>query len=265
MPDEEGDLTGASGEVPPSYDGPCRLLFWRHDPKDGMTVDFTLHVPGALGGHPFRAMLTGKEAGQRMRISCRRHDEVGEITSVYEGEAVLLRWSENDRTGMMARLEIDDGPDGEVGRHPFFPFNVGRSHGEPFYLRVVAVGEDERGVAPSKMKRRTPFHDMEAVKQAHIMCRDARFRAFLRANLQKFVRDDRKCGELAMMDDKPDAFPVAAIRATLEVPSLAVMNHMTDMGFMARRRWARMLDLYRDEVHHYGYAPPGELPAVVAK
>ena len=238
----------AEAQTGPLYSGSCRLLDWRHGAKTGMTVDLQLRMPGPLGEHPFKGVPDGRETGQRLKLTCSRVGMSGEMENIYAGEAVLLDWSENSRLGMMARLLLDDGPDGETGRHPFFGLQHGRVTGEPIEMIAIAISDDESEAQASGVRRRTPFYQLNEVKQSQILCRDPRFRGFLRAHLERFVKDADKRAAIAMLPDRPDGFPAAVIRAALEVETRAVMNGDTPLAAKAKRRWHRMMTLWMDEV-----------------
>jgi len=235
-------------QAPALYDGGCRLLRWRHDAADGMTVDLQLTLPGVAGSHPFRGIPTGKETGQRMQVRVSLpSDRPGIALPVHEGEVLLLAWAESDRAGMMVRLLLDDGPDGEQGRHPFFGLAIGR-RGEPLEMRAVAIAEDETVVGPSKIRERTPFHQKTEVQQSHILCREPRFQGFLLDNLDRLLRDEATRQALRGMADRPKDFADAAVRACLGVTTRSVMNQDGESAAKARLRWRKLLGLYEDAV-----------------
>lgn len=234
--------------VVPTYDGPCRLLDWKHSAKDGMTVDIAVALPGPLGGHPFRGMVAGKDHGQRfyMAATLANQADGGLPVLIHKGEALLLRWSENDRTGMMVRLLLDDGPDGISGRHPFFGLAIGRSTGESMEFVAWGVADDEKALPPSKLRQRTPFHSLTEVQQSSILCKDARFRGFLNENLMLLVPDEAIRAELRVLQDKPEVFAVAVVRAALGVRSRSIMNRNGDAAQSAIAKWRAMLMKYEE-------------------
>lgn len=241
-------LSPPSG-VPPTYDGPCRLLDWRHGARDGMTVDLRLEDTGPAGAHPFRGIGTGRESGQRFVavVSFPAASVSGGVV-VHAGETLLLRWLESDRQGMMVRFLLDDGPDGEQGRNPFFGLSVGPVRGEPLELVAWAQAEDETVVSPSSVRRPTPFHQLNEVRQSNILCRDRKFQDFVVRRLASLVPNAEQRAALAAMRDDPEQFATAVVRATLGVSSRAVMNRDGPEATRARVAWRRVLTMYDDEV-----------------
>lgn len=241
---EAHDAIGMS----PSYDGPCRLLDWSQSARFGMTVDIKLVHPGPLGGHPLRGMEWGRERGQRFRIAVsmpRQHD--GDSPPiVHAGEALLLKWSEDGANGMMARLLLDDGPDGVQGRHPFFGLSVGNTKGDPLEATLWAITENEMPISPSKVKKRTPFHQLSEVQQSGILCRQKDFQTFLTDRLSRLVTDDSRRESLVVLLDNPEQFALAAVREILGVPTRAVMNKDGTASQNARVRWHKLRDEFDD-------------------
>jgi hypothetical protein len=234
--------------LPPTYDGACRLLNWRHGAREGMTVDLQLQQPGVAGSHPFRGIPSGRERGQRFLIVVRFPSEnPGAGIVLHSGEVILDGWNESDRAGMMARFVLDDGPDGVQGRHPFFGLAIGPARGEMLDLVAYAVSEDERVVGPSKVRGRTPFHQLTEVTQSHILCGDPRFQRFLEARLERLVRDAPTREALLAMRDRPRDFADGAVRAALGVSTRAVMNGDGDAAAQARSRWRNLWAANEDE------------------
>lgn len=230
----------------PTYDGSSRLLDWKQSAKDGMIVDIAVSFPGPLGGHPFRGMSTGKENGQRFFVMAAlgKPADGGVGAMIYQGEALLMRWSENDRTGMMVRMMLDDGPDGVRGRHPFFGLDIGRLTGAQLDFVAWGVGDDERGLPASRLRKRTPFHTLTEVQQSNILCRNASFRAFLLEHLEQLVVDDTKREGLMSLRDNPEQFATAVVRSTLNVSSRSVMNQDTEAAHRAIASWRSILSRY---------------------
>lgn len=236
--------------VSPTYDGPCRLLDWKQSAKDGMTVDLRLVLPGALGGHAFRGMSTGRETGQRFSAIISFPRQVDGINQpvIHAGETLLMRWSENDRTGMMVRLMLDDGPDGVQGRHPFFGLTIGRITGEPLDIVAWGINDDESAAPSSGLRQRTPFHQLTEVQQSQVLCRDARFRAFLKDNLERLVHSAEVRQSILEMADNPEQFAAAAVRAAIGATSRAIMNRDGSSAMAARAKWRTLIAAYEDEV-----------------
>ena len=245
--------------VPAAYDGGCRLLNWRHDARDGMTVTLQLSLPGLCGSHPFRSFQSGRETGQRLLVVVRfPADGANPGVVVHSGEAVLDRWSENDRSGMMVRLVLDDGPDGVQGRHPFFGLAFGPSRGEPLELAAYAIADDESLAGGARVRRRTPFHNLPEVTQSHILCKDVRFQRFLERNLARIVRAEDEREALLGMADRGKEFADAVVRSVLGVSSRAVMNQDGEMASRARVLWKRLTDVYEDEMFVRRFGEPAE-------
>lgn len=241
---------GIPAGLPATYAAAVRLLDWGQGGRQGMYVDLRCLFPGPSGGHPFRGMSTGKERGQRFMIlvSLPRPPEGGDPPAVYSGEALLLKWSESDTSGMMVRFLLDDGPDGVRGHHPFFGYSIGRTAGEPMDLSAWGLRDDERAVGPSKLRKKVPWHQMTEVQQSQILSRDPRFRSFLMDNLPRLVPDETARAEVLSMAGKPEMFAAAAIRSALGVSSRAVMNLDTAVGLAARARWHVIMGQYDDEL-----------------
>lgn len=236
-------------EVPPLYEGGARLLDWKNTARGGMTVDFGLRDAGPMGVHPFKGMSCGKEHGQRLRLVVKpiasEGDAADEIPAIYEGEALLMRWSDDSVSGMLARLLLDGGPDGTGGTHPFEGMTAGRKEGEAVEAAVWAVADDESTQHPSHVRRRTPFYELSETKQSQILCRDARFVSFL-AERETFLVGSE-------VSPRPDADPTgfagALIKTHLGIESRAVLGHDTAAAESARRRWRILLnDYFRTEM-----------------
>jgi len=236
--------------VVPTYDGPARLLDWNHSGRGGMTVDIALSLPGPLGGHPFRGMNAGKEGGQRFYMaSTLARPTDGDAAMIHTGESLLLRWSENDRTGMMIRMLLDDGPDGVNGRNPFFGLSLGRMSGEPLEFVAWGVDDDEQGAPPSRIRRRTPFHQLTEVQQSNILCRDPRFREFLLNQIGVLVPDEETRASVLALQGDSAMFAQSAVRAALGVTSRAVMNKDGAAAQLAIEKWRTLLGRYDDWVY----------------
>lgn len=235
----------------PIYSGGSHLLTWRDDAKIGMTVDLRLLIPSPVGGHPFRSLDAGRELGQRMFVKVNKYGEGGKSEIVYYGEVILLKWSENNRTGMMCRLLLDDGLDSNISAHPFRGLDVslGRKHGEYFDFSSYCISDDESFVSPSKISKRTPFNQLSEVTQSQILSRDPRFKKFLKDNMEKYVPNEHLKSSLLKMDENSDEFSSSMIRIIIGSPSRSIMNHDTHEGMVSRKRWHRLLGSYMDSAY----------------
>lgn len=233
--------------VPAVYSGLTQLLNWTMSPK-GMTLDLHLREDDAFGMHPFREMSCGQQRGQRLRavVSLPQTDETASQPPVYRGEAVLLKWSENNFNGSMIRLLLDDEANAFSGRHPFYGFRAGKKEGDEFILVAWAVADDETLLPPSKVRRRQPFNTLNPVKQSHILCSDIKFQRWLLENLESLVETEELRVEMRALQDQGKPFADAVVRHFLEVDSRAVMNQETARGEQARDRWREMLARYED-------------------
>lgn len=112
-------------------------------------------------------------------------------TPTYQGEVLLLGWSENNRDGMVVRFALNGAEEGDV--HPFRGLGTGK-HGQRFMVVAVPIDEQNEGseagtafpgtVNPSAGgedgdKPRRKFEDMSPSQQAGMLCADAEFYAFL--------------------------------------------------------------------------------------
>lgn len=229
---------------PPVYDGSVRLLDWKNTARGGMTVDLGIRDTGPSDPHPFKGLRCGRDGGQRLRAWVGPHHDAyaeGAAPSPhYEGEAVLMRWSDDSVAGMSVRLAIDDGPDGTAGKHPFEGFATGRKEGEGMHLVAWLLADDERLEHPSRVRRRTPFYELSETRQSQILCRDARFASFLA--LREEAGDFLRCSTRPEAD--PAGFAAEALKKWLGIDSRAVLGHDTAEGALARRKWAGILRSY---------------------
>jgi hypothetical protein len=107
-------------------------------------------------------------------------------TPTYQGEVLLLGWSENNRDGMTVRLALDASDEGAA--HPFRSLGTGK-HGQRFMAVLVPLGDDEQPViapippaqepapiAPAApVKERTPWDALKKAQQAAIVCNEPEF------------------------------------------------------------------------------------------
>jgi len=231
-------------DVPPLYRGGARLLDWKNTARSGMTVDFGIRDEGPMGVHPFKGLRTGKEGGQRFRVSVRLEPDVGvdpaDLPAVYEGEGLLMRWSDDCMAGMTVRFLLDDGPDGTAGVHPFEGMATGRKEGEALALSAWALADDESTQHPRHVRRKTPFWELSEVKQSQILCRDARFVSFLAENEAVLAGG----AVLPRPEEDPIKFAGSVVKAYLRVESRGIMNLETAEAAIARRRWEALMKEY---------------------
>jgi hypothetical protein len=229
---------------PPVYRGSSRLLDWKNTARGGMTVDLSIRDAGPFGVHPFKGLVCGKESGQRLRVWATTPlaltEDGKDAAPVYSGEAILLRWSDDSLTGLSVKLLLDNGPDGTDGKHPFDGMVTGRKEGDALEMGVWAINDDETVQHPGQTRRRTPFHELNEVKQSQILCRDARFVSFLAA------RENVLCPEPVTPRPETDASGYAAsvLYSHLGISSRSELNHETVDGELARRRWREVISEY---------------------
>ena len=98
----------------------------------------------------------------------------------YQGEVMLLGWSENNRDGMTVRLALDSTDEGDA--HRFKGLGTGK-HGQRFMAVLVPVDDDGENVVANEpvvgRKPRTPWGEMSRAKQAGIRCDDPSFQAWI--------------------------------------------------------------------------------------
>lgn len=228
---------------PPLYEGGVRLHDWKHTARSGMSVDFGVRDASPVGPHPFKGLSCGREHGQRLRIWIGPGEDAepgpeggGEV--YFTGEAILLRWSDDSVSGMSIRLGIDGGPDGAAGKHPFEGLATGRKEGEALYLAAWAVADDESLQHPARTRRRTPFHELSATRQANILCRDQRFISFLART------EAGRCQQAPAPESDPEGFAAVTLRAVLGIDSRATLGHDNADGRRSRRAWEEVLRRY---------------------
>lgn len=231
---------------PPIYGGSVMLHDWKYTARTGMSVDFGIRDISPSDLHPFKGLLTGKEYGQRMKVwigpstdaSILSRDHPG---AIYGGDAILMRWSDDSSSGMTVKVVLDPGPDGTDGKHPLEGYAIGRKEGEVLTFVAWALSEDERILHPSHTRKKMRFGELTSVKQANILCRDAKFVSFLASREAEFLE-----GELCEIrpEGDPTEFASRVVRGFLKVDSRAVLNYDNHQGALARRRWESLIRLY---------------------
>jgi hypothetical protein len=115
----------------------------------------------------------------------------------YQGEVLLLGWSENNRDGMTVRLALDASDEGAA--HPFRSLGTGK-HGQRFMAVLVPLGDDDQPAPtapePQPVKERTPWDAMKHSQQAAILCGEVGFQRWIKVETKEaaaeFVR--QHCG-----------------------------------------------------------------------
>lgn len=114
-------------------------------------------------------------------------------TPTYQGEVLLLGWSENNRDGMTVRLALDGSDEGAA--HPFRSLGTGK-HGQRFMAVLVPIGDDEQPAAPAPVTaapnpaaERSPWDALKYAQQAGIACGEVDFRDWIQSITQRAVPD----------------------------------------------------------------------------
>lgn len=161
-------------------------------------------------------------------------------TPTYQGEVLLLGWSENNRDGMTVRLALDAS---DEGTHPFKGLGTGKM-GQRFMAVLVPIGDDELPTAydvcgilkpaadttpaaqPVASKPRPPgqkWDEMSHAQQAGILCNEAEFQRYLGV-------DDAEAAKRAVYDT-----------------CVILSRRELDQNEEAAARWNRMVKGYRDD------------------
>jgi len=92
--------------------------------------------------------------------------------NTYQGEAMLLRWGDNNSSGRTVTFQIE-----EEGPHPFKGYPSGAKNGQRFMIVAVPIAADETvdrdAIAKAKVKR--AWHEIPRSQQAAILIGDAKF------------------------------------------------------------------------------------------
>jgi len=244
-PPEVNPAAPAVHEPPPIYNGASRLIDWKNTARGGMTVDLGVRDVGPLDIHPFKGLPCGKEHGQRLRVIVREHaapdvPPASDRQPIYAGEAILMRWADDSLTGMSTRLLLDAGPDGTNGKHPFEGMIAGRKEGEVLEAIFWVIGDDERAQHPARIRRRTPFYELNEIKQSQILCRDQKFISFL-------AKNEPRLGVGVVRPrptEDPISFAAELVRQHLGIESRAVLGHDTSDAHRARQKWRVLMSQY---------------------
>lgn len=165
-------------------------------------------------------------------------------TPTYQGEVLLLGWSENNRDGMTVRLALDASDEGAV--HPFRHLGTGK-HGQRFMAVLVPVS-DEPSPVPAQPEQpngiepqRTPLYemterekrrwdDMTYAQQAGIACGEPEFWRFL---------TEEKCAPDISVENADEA--AQSVRAWCYVGSRAEL----DREEAAAEHWRTLYGEYK--------------------
>jgi hypothetical protein len=238
-------------DVPPVYMGAVRLLKWNNNHASGMQMSLELLEVDEDDKHPFkglRAARGSKTEGQRMFLVLNRRDpeDVSVILeTVYIGEAVLMWWAEDCAEGFKVTLKLDDGPDGANRIHPCEGMATGRKGGE--MLSVVGWAIDEAEAPAPAPRRKTPFSEMPATQQAHILCNRDEFFHYLVRNEETLVTDalGREDLQPLKMSDRKK-YCECVIKMHCRIESRAEFKGDTPEAERARKAWSDLRDAYED-------------------
>jgi len=107
-------------------------------------------------------------------------------TPTYQGEVMLLGWSENNRDGMTVRLALDGTDEGDA--HPFRGLGTGK-HGQRFMAVLVPVNDEGEAIAEQPIEKpRTPWRQKTRAQQAGIRCGEERFQRWLNRRYSPLAR-----------------------------------------------------------------------------
>jgi hypothetical protein len=245
---DQDDVSRPVRENGSIYFGECRLLNWTTTAKGGMKADLAILDCPADAVHPFKGLLCGKQNGQRLRVWFGELAETNIPMQVnYQGEALLLRWSDDSVNGMNTQVMLDDGPDGVKGKHPFTGLPIGRVEGHRMKMAVWAVNDDESVIDPRKVKRKVPFYQKPETTQAHILSRNPRFISYVKRHEKRLARGQEIRADITIA---PDEYIAEALYAILGITSRSELGDENAVAREARRRWSSLVGEYFDD--YYG-------------
>lgn len=238
---------GAMRENGSIYFGECRLLNWTTTAKGGMKADMAILDCPADAVHPFKGLLCGKQNGQRLRVWFGELAETNIPMQVnYQGEALLLRWSDDSVNGMNTQIMLDDGPDGSNGTHPFMGLPIGRVEGHRMKMAVWAINDDESVIDPRKVKRKVPFYQKPETTQAHLLSRRPRFISYVKRHEKRLTRGQEIKADITVA---PDEYIAEALYVILDITSRSELGDDNAVGREARRRWSSLVGEYFDDFY----------------
>ena len=247
LDDGVGGTDGAMRESGSIYFGECRLLNWTTTAKGGMKADMAILDCPADAVHPFKGLLCGKQNGQRLRVWFGELAESNVPMQVnYQGEALLLRWSDDSVNGMNTQIMLDDGPDGSNGTHPFTGLSIGRVEGHRMKMAVWAINDDESVIDPRKVKRKVPFYQKPETTQAHLLSRRPRFISYVKRHEKRLTRGHEIKADITVA---PDEYIAEALYAILAITSRSELGDDNAIGREARRRWSSLVGEYFDDFY----------------
>jgi hypothetical protein len=227
------------------YFGECRLLNWTTTAKGGMKADLAILDCPTDAVHPFKGLLCGKQSGQRLRVWFGELAETDIPMHVnHQGEALLLRWSDDSVNGMNTQILLDDGPDGVKGTHPFMGLPIGRVEGHRMKMAAWAVNDDESVIDPRKVKRKVPFYQKPETTQAHILSRNARFISYVKKHEVRLTAGQEIRTDITI---DPQEYIAEALYTILGITSRSELGDENAIGREARRRWSSLVGEYFDD------------------
>lgn len=244
---DDSDSEGPVRENGSIYFGECRLLNWTTTARGGMKADLAILDCPADAVHPFKGLLCGKQNGQRLRVWFGELAETDVPMQVnYQGEALLLRWSDDSVNGMNTQVMLDDGPDGVKGTHPFTGLPIGRVEGHRMKMAVWAINDDESVIDPRKVKRKVPFYQKPETTQAHLLSRRPRFISYVKRHEKRLTRGQEIRADITVA---PDEYIAEALYAILGITSRSQLGDENAVGREARRRWSSLVGEYFDDFY----------------
>ena len=239
-------------DVPPVYMGSVRLLKWNNNHASGMQMTLELLEVDEDDKHPFKGMRAArgtKTEGQRMFLVLNRRDPEDVtviIETVYIGEAMLIWWAEDCAEGFKVILKLDEGPDGANRIHPCEGMATGRKAGEMLSVVGWAIDDGEKPEQPKRKK--TPFRDMPATQQAHILCNREEFFNYLVRHEETLVTDPIGREDLEpLRETDRKKYCECVIKMHCQIESRAEFKGDTPEAERARTAWSNLVSSYEDE------------------
>lgn len=237
--------------VSPLFAGDVRLIRWGNSSASGMTGTFALVDDSPFQVHPLKGLRCATDGermnGQRLHVVLvSPESEIQDSLALYRGDGILLWWADDCRHGMKFTFRFREGPDGAGQVHPCDGMSAGARNGEVLQLALWAIEDDESLADPRAKRSRRRFHELSATQQAHILCRDEHFAAWLHGRLvDMFTADERV--QLARLLDDPQRFSDLCIKRWCGIESKAEFGREGEAAEQARERWQQLLTAYVDD------------------
>lgn len=251
------DDSGASAPgVESIYLGFVKISDFGLTGRTGMWVRFRLDSADRSMPHPFDGLRWSHKPGDglRLRLGITREVDGAWDTPVFAGEASLGWWSTDPLNGMQAKLWLDDGLDGNRGTHPFHGMPISKE-AETLVLACWALGDDELLTEPPRKPKgdkapsakkpvvKVPFSESDATRQAVLKCGDKDFQLWCADVGVTLASRDLK-DPLPSFPDDPVGLSKMVVTTLCDIGSRKELKLPGPKGDRARKRWARILQLY---------------------